>query len=78
MTEIYLVLGNVCSCREILRRNGRGQDIAGTLQRGGQPAEEALRAVLEHTLEVLEAMSAATPRRRRKHVVSVLSSLRFA
>jgi hypothetical protein len=35
LTEIYLC--NVCSCQEILRRNGRGQSGAGS----GAAVEEA-------------------------------------
>jgi hypothetical protein len=32
LTEIYL--GNVCSCHEILRRNGRGQGAQATTSKG--------------------------------------------
>eukprot|EP01047_Picozoa_sp_COSAG01_P072376 COSAG01_NODE_11493_length_1922_cov_7.001097_1_plen_640_part_11 len=44
------------------------QELVRALRAGGEQAEDALAAVLEHGFEVLEALSLSTPRRQRKGI----------
>eukprot|EP01047_Picozoa_sp_COSAG01_P007366 COSAG01_NODE_279_length_19520_cov_41.772154_19_plen_1481_part_01 len=73
-------------CRELGERGQAGQPtgssqynrvlvdsktLVNVLQHGGEESEAALAAMLEHGLEVLEALSVSTPRRGRRSVDAV-------
>jgi hypothetical protein len=57
--------------REDTSDNRLQKRVAGVLHGGGEEAEAALEAMLERGLEALEALSSATPRRKRKDVDAV-------